>query len=97
MFGVDFSEVVYASQNTGCHSFWRHKTFTTDYPKFCVGMPVVQKDGWAGARCTVTWLPNFLGRVVYHIFLPVVLLCERFACKSSANNYQKQDNTFQMN
>ena len=24
--------------------------------------------GRAGGRCTVTWLPNFLGRVVYHIF-----------------------------
>ena len=27
------------------------------------------------ARCTVTWLPNFLGWVVYHIFLPMVLRC----------------------
>ena len=28
-------------------------------------------------RCTVTWLPNFLGWVVYHIFLPMVLRCAR--------------------
>ena len=27
----------------------------------------------AGGRCTVTWLPNFLGWVVYFIFLPMVL------------------------
>ena len=43
---------------------------------------------WCGrtvGRCTVTWLTNFLGRVVvYHIFLPIVLRCARFARKSSA-------------
>ena len=27
----------------------------------------------AGGRCTVTWLPNFLGWVDYFIFLPMVL------------------------
>ena len=32
-------------------------------------------DGRLLARCTVTWLPNFLGWVVYHIFLPMVLRC----------------------
>ena len=31
---------------------------------FYIGMPVVRSVGW----CTVTWLPNFLGWVVYHIF-----------------------------
>ena len=31
--------------------------------------------GRSGSRCTVTWLPNFLGWVVYHIFLPMVLRC----------------------
>ena len=31
--------------------------------------------GRSGSRCTVTWLPNFLGWVVYHIFLPMVLCC----------------------
>ena len=36
---------------------------------FYIGMPVVRTDG----RCTVTWLPNFLGWVVYHISLPMVL------------------------
>ena len=35
---------------------------------FYIGMPVVRTDGRAGGRCTVTWLPNFLGWVVYHIF-----------------------------
>ena len=44
---------------------------------FYIGMPVVWTDG----RCTVTWLPNFLGWVVYHNFLPMVL---RFARESSA-------------
>ena len=29
-------------------------------------------------------LPNFLGWVVYHIFLPMVLHCARFARESSA-------------
>ena len=32
-------------------------------------------DGRSGGRCTVTWLPSFLGWVVYHIFLPIVLRC----------------------
>ena len=26
-----------------------------------IGMPVVRTDGRSGGRCTVTWLPNFLG------------------------------------
>ena len=30
----------------------------------------------AGGRCTVKWLPNFLGWVVYFIFLPMVLRYE---------------------
>ena len=30
---------------------------------FYIGMPVVRTHG----RCTVTWLPNFLGSVDYHI------------------------------
>ena len=32
-------------------------------------------DGRSGGRCTVKWLPSFLGWVVYHIFLPTVLRC----------------------
>ena len=40
-------QVVYASQNAGCHSFSCQKTLTTDYPKFCAGMPVVRRDGRA--------------------------------------------------
>ena len=35
-------------------------------------------------RCMVTLLPNFLGWVVYLIFLPMVLRCARFARESSA-------------
>ena len=38
----------------------------------------------ADGRCRVTWLPNFLGWVVYHIFLPMVLRCVRFERESSA-------------
>ena len=43
-------QVVYASQNAGCHSFSRQKTLTTHYRKFCVGIPVVRTDGLAGGR-----------------------------------------------
>ena len=32
-----------------------------------IGMPVVGTDGRSLSRCTVTWLPNFLGWVDYHI------------------------------
>ena len=52
---------------------------------FYIGIPVVRTDGRAGGRpCTVTWLPNFLGWVVYHISLPMVLRCARFPRESSA-------------
>ena len=47
------------------------------------GMPVVRTDGRLVGRSTVTWLPNFLGWVVYHIFVPIVLRCARFARESS--------------
>ena len=30
------------------------------------------EEGRSGGRCTVMWLPNFLGWVVYDIFLPMV-------------------------
>ena len=44
---------------------------------FYIGMPVVWTDGRAGGRsvgpCTVTWLPNFLGWVSYHISLAMGL------------------------
>ena len=36
---------------------------------FYIGMPVVRTDGRSLARCTVTWLPNFLGWVDYHTSL----------------------------
>ena len=32
-------------------------------------------DGRSPGWCTVTWLPNFLGWVLYHVFLPMVLRC----------------------
>lgn len=40
-------------------------------------------DSQVVRRCTVTWLPNFLGWAVYHIFLPMVLCCVCFARESS--------------
>ena len=40
---------------------------------FYIGMPVVRTDGRSLARCTVTWLPNFLGWVDYHISLAMGL------------------------
>ena len=46
---------------------------------FYIGMPVVRADGRSGGRtgrCTVTWLPKFLGCIGYQILIPMVL---RFA------------------
>ena len=40
---------------------------------------------WCGR--TVTWLPNFRGWVDYHIFVPMVLRCVRFAGVSSTLNW----------
>ena len=55
---------------------------TRNFALVCLwcGRTVSRADG----RCTVTWLPNFLGWVVYHIFLPMVLRWTRFGRKSSA-------------
>ena len=47
---------------------------------FYIGMPVVPTDGRSLARYTVTWLPNFLGWVDYHIFLGMEL---RYKCVKS--------------
>ena len=55
------------------------KILTTDYP-------ACGADGRSGGRCTVTQLPNFLGRVVYHIFLTMVPRYARFTSESSAMN-----------
>ena len=46
------------------------------------GFPVVRTDGRAGGRCTVTWLPNFLGWVD---LLTHGAPQARFARQSSAN------------
>ena len=61
----------------GCHTCWLN--YFTLVCLWC-GRTV----GWAVGRCTVTWLPNFLGWVVYHISLPTVLRCARLARESSA-------------
>ena len=52
-----------------------------------IGCPVVRTDGRSLARCTVTWLPNFLGWVDYHFSLAMGLLPrarfrkEKFLCQ----------------
>ena len=63
----------------GCHTCWLN--YFTLVCLWC-GRTV----GW----CMVTWLPNFLGWVVYHIFLPMVLRCARFARESSAMKTRNQ-------
>ena len=40
---------------------------------FYIGLPVVRTDGRSLTRCTVTWLPNFLGWVDYHISIAMGL------------------------
>ena len=50
----------------GCHTCWL--SYFTSVCLWC--RRTVSR---AGGRCTVTWLPNFLGWVDYFIFLPVVL------------------------
>ena len=49
---------------------------------FYIGVPVVRTDGRAGGRSVYGHV--ILGWVVYHIFLPMVLRCARFARQSSA-------------
>ena len=56
---------------------------------FYIGNHVVPTDSRAVGRCTVTWLSNFLGWVVYHIFLPMMLRCTR---ESSAITSQFLEN-----
>ena len=61
----------------GCHTCW--VSYFTSVCLWCE-----RTVGRSVGRCTVTWLPNFLGWIVYHIFLPMVLRCVRFARESSA-------------
>ena len=46
---------------------------------FYIGVPVVGTDGRSLSRCTVTWLPNFLGCVDYHICWAMGLSAARWA------------------
>ena len=67
----------------GCHTCWLN--YFTMVCLWC-GRTVGRAVGW----CTVTWLPNFLGWVVYHISLTMVLRCARcarFARESSAISF----------
>ena len=53
---------------------------------FYIGMPVVRTDGRLLARCTVTWLPNFLGWVDCHWnFLSYGAPPVELRCYSDAN------------
>ena len=56
---------------------------------FYIRIPVLRTDSRPVGRCTVTWLPTFLGWGVYHIFLPMVLRCTR---ESSAITSQLFEN-----
>ena len=76
------SSVVSALQNNvefhlGCH------TCCLSY--FALGGTV--------GRSTITWSPNFLGRVVYHIFSPMLLFCAHFARENSVNKMGWLPNT----
>ena len=53
----------------GCLHDTGAKSEFTPVPSLWCGRTVSR----AGGRCTVTWLPNFLGWVGYFIFLPMVL------------------------
>ena len=69
----------------GYHSFSRQKTLTTDYPKFCVGMPRVRPDcrsvyGHVTAEFSpMGSLPHFLTHgaplrareLRYHLYFPL--------------------------
>ena len=77
MLRVDFPELLSCLYFTkrGLPFVFAPKTLTTDQP--LVYLWCGRTDGRSSGRCTVTWLPNFLGWVVHHIFLPMVLRCAR--------------------
>ena len=60
-------------------------------------MPVVRTDGRSGGRavgrCTVTWLPNFLGWVDYFIFLPKVLRWRASCARALLLSYKRRFKT----
>ena len=58
----------------GCHTCW--------LSHFTLGCLWCRLMGGRADRHTVTWLKTFLGWVDYHIFLPMVLRCARFARES---------------
>ena len=79
LFSCDAGGYAISRQNNlelhlGCHTCWLNY-----FTLVCL---------WCGRTVgrTVTWLPNFVGWVDYHIFLPKVLRCALFARESSATN-----------
>ena len=57
----------------GCHTYWLNY-----FP--LVYLWCKQTLRQSVSQCMVAWSPNFLGWVVYHIVLPLVLCCTRFTC-----------------
>ena len=90
------SLVVSASQDTGSYATSRqnnlelhlgcHTCWLSYFTLVCLWCG--RRVGRAVGRCTVTWLPNFLGWVAYHIFSPMALRCARFALESSAITFR---------
>ena len=80
----------FLSKSLGSHAiFFPNKTLSYIWVAIPVDWIILHwyvcgADGRSGGRCTVTWLPNFLGWAVYHISLPMVLRCARLARESSA-------------
>ena len=80
----------FLSKSLGSHAiFFPNKTLSYIWVAIPVDWIILHwyvcgAGGRSGGRCTVTWLPNFLGWAVYHISLPMLLRCARFARESSA-------------
>jgi len=79
-------------QKAGCHSFSHQKTLTTDYPKFCIGMPVVLMNSRAHSHVIAKFsqigsLPHFLTHGA-----PLHALRAGELCYKHANEGQHQKN-----
>ena len=87
--------LVFLSKSTGGHviSFQKKPwvAFQLPYPRLNY-FTLIRRDSRTGGWSVYgRVLPNFLGWVVYHIFLTMVLRCARFARESSAIIYSPQE------
>ena len=74
----DFVVVFFLSKSPGGHAIsFRCIWVAIPVDRIILHWYACGADGRSGGRCTVTWLPNFLGWVVHHISLPMVLRCAR--------------------